>query len=458
MSTVLSKGKPMKPNIVYIHAHDLGRFCEPFGYNIPAPNLMRFAGQGTLFRQCHCHAPSCAPSRAALVTGEYPHVCGMLGLPAEHLGYKLNDYSHHINAFLKDNGYETALSGVQHVARAPFADPENDLGYDRFLNHEDIGNNIYRHTTTTGAALDYLREEHDKPFFLSVGFVDPHRSNKFDKATFTVSQNNHQPADIDRLARFCRPWPHMPDTPVTRREMANFKIGVELMDSDVGRILKVLDEPAFRENTLVIFTTDHGPGVCEMKCTLSDRGTGVTTIFRGPDGKDFKGSEFNTGKVFDALVQHMDFFPTIADIIGAEPPGWLAGTSLLPLATGEKEQIHDVIFSEQTYHWGASPRPLRAVRTDRYKYIRSFKPDQPRGVDTGPAETFWNEYGYNKRPFEDEMLYDLYFDPNEAHNCAQDPEYADILKKMQDHLDTWMKDTNDPLLDGIPRPPAALGK
>ena len=114
-----------KPNIVYIHAHDLGRYCEPMGYDIPAPNLMHLAMDGILFRQCHASAPSCAPSRAALVTGQYPHVCGMLGLPMPQLGYHLNDYDRHLAAFLRRQGYETALSGVQHVARAPWAPRES---------------------------------------------------------------------------------------------------------------------------------------------------------------------------------------------------------------------------------------------------------------------------------------------------------------------------------------------
>lgn len=109
------------PNIVYIHAHDLGKFCQPMGYDIPAPNLQRLAEQGVLFRQCHCSAPSCGPSRAALLTGRHPHCCGMLGLPSPHLGYRLNDYGRHLAAYLKGLGYETALSGVQHVARAPMA-------------------------------------------------------------------------------------------------------------------------------------------------------------------------------------------------------------------------------------------------------------------------------------------------------------------------------------------------
>ena len=110
----------MKPlNIIYLHAHDLGRFCQPFGYDIPSPNLQKLAEEGMLFRQAHAAAPTCSPSRAALVTGQWPHCVGMYGLASPQQGYTLNDYSYHLAHFLKQNGYETALAGVQHVARKP---------------------------------------------------------------------------------------------------------------------------------------------------------------------------------------------------------------------------------------------------------------------------------------------------------------------------------------------------
>lgn len=434
-------------NIVYIHAHDLGRYCEPMGYAIPAPNITRLAREGVLFRQAFASAPSCAPSRAALVTGRYPHSCGMLGLPAPHLGYRLNDYSHHLAAFLKSHGYETALSGVQHVARAPFAPPEENLPYDRRLNSIPTGSQIHAPTQTAAAAIEYLNEKHEKPFFLSVGFLDPHRNNRGDTATFVETYQWREPATIEDDARFCRPWPHMPDNPITRRETANFKIGVELMDQEVGQVLRTLDQPGLRENTLVIFTTDHGPGVAEMKCTLSDRGTGVTLIMRGPKG-------FEGGRVIDGMVQHMDLYPTICELLGVEEPDWLQGESFMPLVKGEVEQVHEAIFTEQTYHYGAAPRPFRAVRTERYKYIRCYDENAPRGVDRGPTQVFWEEHGYKDLPHPPEALYDLYFDPNEANNLADRPGNEAILKEMRQRLEKWQEETDDPIRGGvIPEPP-----
>ena len=105
------------PNILYIHSHDTGRYIQPFGHAMPTPNFQRLAEQGILFRQAFCANPTCSPSRAALLTGQWPHSCGMLGLA--HRGFRLNDYSHHLVHTLKKAGYTTALSGFQHVGRPP---------------------------------------------------------------------------------------------------------------------------------------------------------------------------------------------------------------------------------------------------------------------------------------------------------------------------------------------------
>ena len=445
-----------KPNIVYLHTHDLGRYCQPMGFDIPTPNLMKLAHEGVLFRQCHAAAPSCAPSRAALLTGQYPHRCGMMGLPSPALGYRLNDYNRHLAAFLNRHCYVTALSGAQHVAHAPWAPREACLPYDRFLNHTPTTQQEFDPARTASAAVEFLMEKHDQPFFLSVGFIDPHRDNRDDPGIFIESQPMHEPADIDARARYCRPWPHMPDNSVTRREMANFKMGVEMMDQDVGRVLKALDTPELRANTLVIFTTDHGPGVCEMKCTLTDRGTGVVMIIRGPsDDRCGPAATFGRGQVIDGMTQHIDLYPTICELIGVECPSDLDGASLMPLVRGETEEIHDAIFTEQTYHYASDPRPLRAVRTTRYKYIRSCKPDQPRGVDRGPAQKYWERYGYADRPFPDEQLYDLVFDPHEAGNLAASADHADVLAEMRGRLENWMESTDDPLKDGVIPPPPA---
>ena len=198
-------------NIVLIHAHDLGRFCEPYGHAIPAPNLMRLAEQGVVFRHCHSASPTCAPSRGAMWTGQHPHVNGMIGLPSPRLGFTLNDYGHHMAAYLGEQGYETAIAGAQHEARAPFAPVKEHLPFEHFLNYHDNPDDPsfrweFDPGTTVPTACEFLAREHDRPFFLTVGFLDPHRDNRDDPRIFIESFPTTEPADIDQRARYCPPW------------------------------------------------------------------------------------------------------------------------------------------------------------------------------------------------------------------------------------------------------------
>jgi arylsulfatase A-like enzyme len=118
----------MRPDILYIHSHDTGRFIQPYGHAVPTPHLQRLAGEGVLFRQAFCAAPTCSPSRAALLTGRYPHEVGMLGLA--HRGHRLTDNRLHLLHTLKAAGYYTALSGMQHVIDQSQVE---QLGYDSVL-------------------------------------------------------------------------------------------------------------------------------------------------------------------------------------------------------------------------------------------------------------------------------------------------------------------------------------
>ena len=113
-------------NIIYIHTHDSGRYLQPYGYPVETPNMMRLAQGSTLFRKACCAGPTCSPSRAALLTGTYPHCNGMLGLAGR--GFSLRDYDMHLVRWLSKHGYLTALSGIQHEA------PDgNVIGYDEVL-------------------------------------------------------------------------------------------------------------------------------------------------------------------------------------------------------------------------------------------------------------------------------------------------------------------------------------
>ena len=433
-----------KPNILYLHTHDLGRYCEPYGYPIPSANLQKLAERGVLFRQAFNAAPTCGPSRAGLLTGRWPHCNGMFGLNGQ--GWRLNDYSQHLAHWLQANGYETVLSGANHVAPRPELPPEEKrklLGDDRILEPqvEDPAAN-----RAAEAAADFLREDHGKPFFLAVGFISPHRYNPGDRKTFS-GRYPTEPADVDD--RYCLPMPHMIDCPTTRREMANFKMGVAVMDEQFGMVLDGLETSGHANDTVVICTTDHGPGAPDMKCTLTDRGTGVMLIVAGSE-------EFGGGRALDALVSHLDLYPTICDLIGAEHPDWLQGKSMMPLLRGETDAIHECVFSEHNYH--GEFRPQRAVRTQRYKYIRRFKTGVGVGVDGGPVDQMMREYGWAERPQPEEELHDLVYDPHEAANVIDDPLYAEVAADMRQRLDQWMEQTDDPARRGaVPDPPDTNG-
>ena len=420
------------PNILYLHSHDTGRYIQPYGHAAPTPNLQRLAEQGVLFRQAFCANPTCSASRSTLVTGMYPHNNGMTGLA--HRGFSLCDYRQHLVHTLQQAGYYAALSGAQHVDAGPEGYGRR-IGYDVILDDED--REAGGRGMTQVRAAEFLHNAPPQPFFLAVGFGETHRS-------FPDPGPDDNP-------NYCLPPAPFPDTPETRRDMAGFYTHARTLDNKMGAVLAALDDSGLGDNTLVVCTTDHGIAFPHMKCNLFDHGLGVMLIVRGPAG-------FSGGKAIDAMVGHIDVFPTVCDVAGIEPPAWLQGESLRPLVNGEADTVRDEIFAEVNYH--AAYEPMRAARTERWKYIRRFDerttPVLP-NCDDSPTKTLWVEHGWPQRPVAAEQLYDLVFDPHETNNLAGDPAHAEALAEMQGRLRAWMERTADPLLDGpVPAPKDAV--
>ena len=403
----------MPPNILYLHSHDTGRYVSPMGHAVPTPNVQRLAEQGTLFRRCFCAAPTCSPSRAALLTGQSAQSSGMLGLA--HRGFALYDYGQHLVSTLKAAGYHTALAGMQHVGEG--------VGYDEELASETRSAN---HVSATAAR--FLDSAPTQPFFLDVGYGETHLPF---------------PEMPEQDSRYVRVPDPLPDTPEIRRMTAGYHESVRRMDEGHGRVLEALVRNGLADNTLVICTTDHGVAFPGMKCHLTDHGMGVYLIVRGPGG-------FDGGAVSDALVSHIDLFPTICEVVGIEAPSHLQGVSLMPLVRGDTDRVREEVFAEVTYH--AAYDPARAVRTDRWKLIRHFDDDMTTPVlpncDESEAKTVWLEHGWAERPVEAERLYDVIFDPNETRNLAGDPDHGPVLEEMRGRLQRWMEATDDPLLRG----------
>jgi N-sulfoglucosamine sulfohydrolase len=401
------------PNILYLHSHDTGRYIQPYGYAVETPNLQRFAEQGVLYRQAFCAAPTCSASRAALLTGMYPHSNGMLGLA--HRGARLTDYRWHLAKFLRSHGYATALSGVQHEAAGALT---KELGYEVLNNSMDAGEIAEK-------AAAFLCRSHDRPFFLSCGFFLTHR-------TGTGVQWHNDAASPTGDARYVRPPAPLPDTPEIRRDFVDFSVAAGRLDTAMGTVLDTLDQAGLADTTLVIVTTDHGIAFPQMKCNLTDHGTGVMLMLRGPGG-------FAGGQVVDAQVSHVDLFPTICEVAGLTPPPWLQGVPL--------SQQRDEVFAE--VNWHAALEPMRSVRTARYKYIRRYAP-RPGPVlpncDDSVSKNEFRAAGWDTQPLPAEALYDLVFDPHESCNRAGDPQCAAVLQEMRARLDRWMHETRDPLL------------
>ena len=239
---------------------------------------------------------------------------------------------------------------------------------------------------------------------MSVGFFETHRS------FFAPSSVR------DRV--YSLPPPFLPDTPEIRQDVAAYKASARSLDHGVGSVLNTLNETGLDRDTLVICTTDHGLAFPTAKASLLDRGIGVMMILRG--------AGFDGGIAHDALVSQLDVFPTICELAGIEPPPWLQGRSLVPLVAGtEPPGARREIFSELTYH--AAYEPQRAIRTERFKYIRRFD-DYPYPVlancDDSPSKDAYLARGWATRPVARERLHDLFFNPGEGRNSIDDPDYA----------------------------------
>jgi N-sulfoglucosamine sulfohydrolase len=174
-------------------------------------------------------------------------------------------------------------------------------------------------------------------------------------------------------------------------------------------------------------------------------------LMRGPGG-------FTGGKVYDTMVSHLDIYPTLCEIAGAERPDFLQGASLLPLVHDEVPRIHDEVFTEVTFH--AAYEPTRAVRTERWKYIRRF--DEGRhpvlaNCDDSASKETLVAAGWADQVIGSEQLYDLTLDPNEMRNLVEDADHAGVLEELRERLTAWMEETGDPLLEGpVPVPPGAV--
>jgi len=414
--------------------HDLGKHLGCYGVQtVQTPHLDALAEGGVRFDRAFSTASGCSPARSALATGRYPHTNGVMGLAHPPFGWSLGLAERHTAQILAAAGYTTHLFGFQHVtAHVDRLGFHHLHGFDRIAGcHEHaLG------ATVSARIADFLhRPQSLGPLYLEVNLEEPHRP---------YNQGGARPDD--ELGVFVPEY--LPAGQESYEEMASLQGAIHQADKAVGEILASLDDTGLGEDTLIVFTADHGIAMPRAKCTLYDPGIEVALVLRWPAGG------FEGGQLIREMVSSVDVLPTVLEAAGLDPPEGVQGRSFLPLLRGEAYMERTAVYAEKTYH--SYYDPMRAIRTERFKLIRNFETtfrvEVPGDVQDGPIfRSSVERYHGAQHPLAE--LYDLHEDPLEQHNLQGDGRFADVEQRLDAALWAWMVETADPLLRGpVPSP------
>lgn len=426
-----------RPNVLLITSEDngpeLGCYGDP---NPDTPHIDQLAREGVRFDESYCTQAVCSPGRASILTGLYPHENGQIGLTTHK--YRMYEDITTLPTLLHEAGYRTGRLGKLHVA------PEEDFAFDMA---NDPWGFAERDVRTRASNAREFMEDGDDPFFLMVNYRDAHLP--------WIDQYDGLPEEPMTPEEVTVPSAVGVETDRLQKQAAGYYNCLERLDAGIGMLLEALANAGHAEDTLVIYTADHGSQFSRGKLTSYELGVRIPLIVRWPGVTE-------AGGVSTALTSQIDVMPTVLDAVGVAGPASVSGKSLRPLLNGRGEpQWRDHLFTE----WNASPTlcyPQRTVRNHRYKLIQNM-----RAGEENPSERYYSE-GWNVDSGTQEVeieaaaphvreaykrwrcppqfeLYDLHTDPYEFHNLAQDPEYAEIRAELVRRLERWQTETCDKL-------------
>ncbi|MBT4141189.1 MAG: sulfatase [Candidatus Latescibacteria bacterium] len=429
-----------RPNILLMVSEDNGQHLSCYGdENIQTPNIDKLAEEGVRFENGYTTQSVCSPGRASLLTGLYPHQNGQFGL-ATHK-YALYDDFPNMQSLLKSAGYRTGMLGKLHI------NPENLFPLDLWWNARESISFAHRDVVKTADMANDFMGASDEPFLLMVNFSDAHLP--FIKQDFGVPEHPLEADDV-------MPLPQVGiDTQRIREHTADYYNCMLRLDTCVGLVLEKLETLGKAENTLVIFTTDHGAQFSRGKTSIYEGGLRVPLMMRWPG---WIASE----QVRPELMSHIDILPTVLEAIGEPVPDGLPGLSALSLLSGKKA-AREHLFAEWCAGGPASYFPQRSVRDSRFKLIWNMLQDRsnPGAVGYSGPEQRWapganadeitradevvrKAYGRYENPPEFE-LFDLADDPWEWIDLSENPEFVDVLAGLRDRLNVWQVETQDAL-------------
>ncbi len=419
----------VRPNILWLSCEDISPHLGCYGFDLATtPHLDGLAAEGIRFRHAYATAGVCAPCRSAIITGMYQTSIGTHHMRCDAvLPSHVKPFTH----WLREAGYYCTNNSKQDYQ---FQTPKGTWD------------------ASSNAAHWKNRPGPDHPFFAVFNFVGCHESGIAGDAKYRSVTRGLTPHDRDRVAADLPPY--YPDTPRVREDWGRYYDVITAMDLWVGEHLRELDEAGLRENTIVIFWSDHGVGLPRAKRWLYDSGLRVPLIVRIPE-RFRGGADEAPGIVSERLVSLIDLGPTTLHLAGVPVPAHMHGRPFLGAGAPPPRE----------YIYGARDRMderydiIRAVRDQRFKYIRNYEPfktfyqymntpeqgatmHEIRRVERdGTASPGVAQFLEPRKAIEE--LYDTDADPDEMHNLAGDPRYADELRRLRDvHLE-WVLSTRD---------------
>jgi len=420
---------PDRPNILYIFTDQQSHDAMSCAGNewLRTPAMDSLAETGVRFANAYCTYPLCTPARASMWTGRWPHEVGIFG---NNVAIDEAYREAELGPLLSARGYRCAYGGKWHIPEIALPDGH---GFERICGFDDV--------LLPDKCAEFLLADHDRPWFLVASFDNPHNICEWGRSTplpwgeigdpprpedCPPLPANHPAAPYEALAvrhhrrRYRDEWGLIADyTPDEWRRLrwAYFRLA-EKVDAQIGRILEALRGSRYADNTLVIFSSDHGDQnaahLLSHKFTLYDESARIPFLFSGA-------GVTRRGDTDEHLVSNgADLFLTICDFAGVEPPKGILGHSLRPLLEGRQVAApHEYVVCEAKMEVFVNGCQARMVRSRRYKYM-AYDKGRPR-----------------------EELYDLERDPGEMSNLAVSSRYADVLRQHREYLRQWCRATND---------------
>lgn len=461
-------------NIILIVTDDQSPVLGCYGNRvIQTPALDALAADATRFNNAFATDASCSPSRAVILSGLHSHSNGQYGLA--HGPHKASAFPS-VGAVslpnqLRQLGYRTAVAGKYHVT------PRSSFDFETFISG---GRNTVK---LADDAAEFIAKDDTKPFFLYFCPIDPHRGGPVDQTSplkpnlFGNLPGKKSYPGVDEV--FYDPKdvivpPFLPDNQATREELAHYYQSISRIDRGIARLVSHLKKAGHWDDTLIVFTSDHGMPFAGAKTTSYDAGLRVPFIVRNPHQE-------KRGIVSEAMITHADITPSLLDFAGGYDPEKQAplkpaavpptpphenggpkftsyqGRSWLPILGEANPENWDTTFASHTQHEVTMYYPMRSVRLGKNKLILNIAhqlpfpsandlwqaPSWQQATKEGPEASYGGRTvsTYLNRPrFE---LYDTESDPWEFRNLADHADHKETLEALKAKLKTFQESTND---------------